>query len=130
MTRAFLALILLLGAAAQSPPPGPKPGEDLPEEDETLTKPKEYVFNPVQAAQELKVGKFYFKKGSFKAAAGRFEEALSWNPQELEACMLLGEAREKLKEFKAAREAYEKCLKMSPDDKSAGDLKRRLKKLG
>jgi tetratricopeptide (TPR) repeat protein len=117
--------------ARQAPPPArtPQPGDDLKEEDTSLTASKEYVFNPIQSAQELKVGKFYMKRGSFKAAAGRFEEALQWNPQDLEACTLLGEAREKLKDRKAARAAYEKCLALDPDQKLTAELKNRLKRL-
>jgi tetratricopeptide (TPR) repeat protein len=145
VARVLLTLFLLLPAwpaawarSSQSPeakserqPPAkaqPKPGDDLKEEDTTLTN-KEYVFNPLQATNEIRVGKFYMKRGSFKAAAGRFEEALQWNPQEVEACTLLGEAREKLKDRKAARAAYEKCLGLGPDEKLAADLQRRLKRL-
>lgn len=147
VARVFLALILAAWAASwlpaqeskpkpeksekAGPPPKkePQPGDDLKEEDTTITN-KEYVFNPLQASAEVKVGKFYMKRNSFKAAAGRFEEALAWNPQDVEACTLLGEAREKLKDFKAARAVYEKCLGMEPDARTAEDLKRRLKKLG
>lgn len=118
---------------SEKPAPPPKkeaqPGDDLKEEDTSVTN-KEYVFNPLQASAEVKVGKFYMKRNSFRAAAARFEEALAWNPQDVEACTLLGEARERLKDLKAARTVYEKCLGMEPDARTAEEIKRRLKKLG
>jgi tetratricopeptide (TPR) repeat protein len=133
VARGIIALFALSWALAQDPPkpapPPPDPGQELEEEDASL-KPKEYVFNPIQAAAEIKVGKFYMKRGSYRAAAGRFEEALLWHPGEVEACLLLGEARERLKDKKGARAVYEKCGAMSPDEKQAEELKRRLKRLG
>lgn len=108
---------------AQSPP-APEP----PEEDETLA-PKEYSFNPVQAQKELQVGNFYFKKGSFKAAAGRFQEATRWNPSFAEAYLRLGEAYEKLKDTDQARKAYEKFLELDPKSKMAEQVRKRLSQL-
>ena len=32
-------------------------------------------FNPLQSKKEATVGEFYFKKGDYRAAAGRFSEA-------------------------------------------------------
>jgi len=55
-----------------------------PEEDKSLAVPV-YGFNPLQAQKEISVGNQYFKKGSFRAAAGRFEEATKWNSGEPEA---------------------------------------------
>ena len=56
---------------------------------------KEYAFNPLQAQKEIRTGNYYFKKGSYRAAAGRFEEATKWNGGEPEAWLRLGEAEEK-----------------------------------
>ena len=66
-----------------------------PEEDENLARTTEYSFNPLQADKELQVGNFYMKKGSYRAAAGRFQEAAKWNPRLAEAYFRLGEALEK-----------------------------------
>ncbi|MCX7602884.1 MAG: tetratricopeptide repeat protein, partial [Bryobacteraceae bacterium] len=68
-------------------------------------------------------------RDSWKAAAGRFEEATKWNPQSAEAWRLLGEAREKLKDLAAARAAYEKFLELAGDSRDAADVRRRLSKL-
>ena len=120
-------LILAVGLGWAQPPQPPVPAE--PEEEEPSLKPKEYDLNPIQSENEIRVGRYYMKKGSFRAAAGRFDEATKWNPASSEAFLMLGEAREKLKDLKGARAAYEKYLAMAPDGKSADDVKKRLLKL-
>jgi len=99
-----------------------------PEEDKSLAV-REYGFNPVQAQKEIRVGNQYFKKGSYRAAAGRFEEATKWNSGDPEAWLRLGEAEEKLKEKKAAHEAYEKYLELASDAKNAEEIRKKLEKL-
>jgi tetratricopeptide (TPR) repeat protein len=131
---AALALMLCPGAAR----PGGRSGQEQkgkqaepvepPEEDEGLRE-KQYSFNPLQASKELQVGSFYFKKGSWKAAAGRFEEAVKWNPGYADAWLRLGEAREKLKDGKAAKEAYAKFLELAPAHREAAEVRRKLAKL-
>lgn len=117
---------LLFGQAHNPPDP---PQQEPPEED-ALNAPKEYVFNPLQAAKELKVGAFYFKRASYRAALRRFEEALKWNPQLAEAWLRIGETQLKLKDPKAARQAFAKYLEMEPDSKEAPTLKKRMASLG
>ena len=102
--------------------------QEPPEEDVNPNEVKEYVLNPLQAEKELKVGSFYFKKGSYRAAARRFEEATRWNPDFADAWLRLGEAREKLGARKEARDAWTKFLELQPDGKSANDVRKRLKK--
>ena len=99
-----------------------------PEEDESLAV-KEYSFNPLQATKEIQVGNYYFKKGSYRAAAHRFREATKWNNGLAEAWLRLGEAEEKQKDRKAAREAYAKYLELEPDGKSAADVRKKLGKI-
>ncbi len=110
--------------AAQSPQDQQK-SQEPPEEDEALAT-KEYTFNPLQAEKEFKVGNFYFKKGSYKAAALRFREATKWNPGFAEAWLKLGETQEKLNDEKAAREAYQKYLELAPKDKRAAEIRKKL----
>jgi Flp pilus assembly protein TadD len=109
--------------AAQRKQP-PKSQEPV-EEDESLIV-KEYSFNPLQAEKEIKVGAYYFKKRSFRAAAQRFREATRWNPGEAEGWLRLGEAQEKLKDRAAAREAYAKYLELKPDAKNAAEIRKKL----
>jgi len=104
----------------------PKP-EEPPEEDADL-KPKEYSFNPLQAEKEVKIGDFYLKKGSWRAAAKRYQEATKWSPGYAEAWLRLGDAQEKLKDSKAARESYAKYIELAPDTKQAASLKKKLGK--
>lgn len=113
---------------AVQPPKGPVIEVEPPEEDESA-KPKEYAFNPLQAEKELRVGNFYWKKKSYKAAALRYEEATKWNPGAAEAWFRLGEAREKLNQPAEARVAYEQFLEVGQDDKRVADVKKRMVKL-
>src|SRR5215469_35116 len=87
--------------------------DGLPPEEDTTVSVKEYAFNPLQAKKEISIGNQYFKKGSYRAAVGRFQEATKWNDGDSEAWLRLGEAQEKLKDHKAAREAYGKYLDLA-----------------
>ena len=111
--------------AAQAPP---VQEQEPPEEDVNPAQPREYVLNPLQAEKELKIGSFYYKKGSYRAAARRFEEAVKWNPGLAEAWLRLGEARAKLGWDKDAREAWTKYLELEPEGKQAKDVRKRLRK--
>jgi len=115
-------------AKKEAPPAAPQQEQAPPEEDTSLI-PKEYSFNPLQAASELKIGNYYFKKGNYRAAAQRFAEATKWDGGLAEAHLRLGEAREKLHDNKAAAEAYAKYLEIAPDAKDATDVKKRLAKI-
>src|SRR5579863_5297545 len=85
--------------------------------------------NPLQAEKEVRVGNYYFHKGSYKAAVDRFREATKWNPNFAEAYVRLGEAEEKQKDWPAAREAYEKFLQLAEDDKRGPDIRKKVEKL-
>ncbi len=112
----------------KAPPADQGQEQAPPEEDESL-KVKEYSFNPLQATKEVQVGNYYFKKGSYRAAAQRFREATKWNNGLAEAWLRLGEAEEKQKDGKAAKEAYAKYLELEPDAKNAGEIRKKLNKL-
>jgi tetratricopeptide (TPR) repeat protein len=136
--RLFLANSLLACAVfAQQPPPAQKKQpappakqqeEEPPEEDESL-KPKEYTLNPLESARNITAGNFYFKKGNFRAAARRYDEATKWDPGNAEAFLKLGETDEKLKDRHGARDAYAKYLEIAPDSKNADEVKKKLGKL-
>lgn len=132
MTRTFAALVFALtlawSAAGQKPEQREPPKEQEPPEEDVTSKEKEYSFNPLQAANEVKVGQFYMKRGSYKAAAMRFEEATKWDPGSAEAFYRLGEAREKLKDSKGWHAAYTRFLELAPDDKNAAAVRKKLGK--
>jgi tetratricopeptide (TPR) repeat protein len=113
----------------QRPQPPVSDKEEVPpEEDESLTV-KEYSFNPLQAQKEISVGNYYFKKGSFRAAALRFREATKWNAGDAEAWLRLGDVAEKQKDSKTIKEAYSKYLELSPDAKNAAEIRKKIEKL-
>ncbi len=125
MKRLLLAFVTSLTLFAQKPAEEPKPQEPV-EEDKTLLPPKEYEFNPLQAESEITTGKYYFKKGSFKAASARFREAIKWNPQSADAYLWLGNTLAKSKNPKGAKEAYTKYLELAPDAKNSAEIKKKL----
>jgi len=138
MSRRLAALVLLavVSLHAQGPvlkkrgetqPQVQKDG--LPPEEDTSVTTKEYAFNPLQAKKEITVGNEYFKKHSYRAAAGRYTEATKWNSGDAEAWLRLAEAQEKLKDQKAARDAYGKYLELASDAKNADEVRKKLEKL-
>lgn len=111
-------------ALAQAKPP---PVVEPPEEDESVVKEKkEYEFNPIQALEELKIGRYYMKKGSFRAASGRFLEATLWDPTNPDGFYELGKARERAGNQKGVREALMKFLELAPEDKRAAEVRKKL----
>jgi tetratricopeptide (TPR) repeat protein len=120
-----VSVIALLAVFLATPQEKQQKPQEPPEEDESL-KTKEYAFNPLQASKEIKVGQFYLKKGKNKAAAMRFLEATRWDPTSAEAFLLLGEARERLKDSAGSKEAYKKFLVLAPDSKSAPAIRKKL----
>jgi len=136
MSRWVLALLLACGASVRAddlkkerPKPVPSTREEAPpEEDESLTV-KEYSFNPLQAEKEVKIGNYYFRKGSYRAAANRFREATKWNDGFADAWLRLGETEEKLKDPKAAKEAYAKYVELAPEAKNTSEIRKKLDKL-
>ena len=133
MSRRLAALFLAASCgwcqqATKKQAPPKQEEQQPPEEDEGLA-PKVYSFNPLQAQKELKIGNYYFRKGSFRAAAQRFREATKWNANLAEAWLRLGETEEKQNDKKAAAEAYAKYLELAPDAKGAAEIRKKLAKL-
>jgi predicted Zn-dependent protease len=120
-----LTLVLSIALSAQEKLPPPPKEEEPPEEDASL-KPKEYSFNPLQATKEMRIGEYYFKKKSYRAAANRFREATHWNPSFPDAFLRLAETEEKLNDRKAAHEAYAKYLELNPTAKDAESIRKKI----
>ena len=120
---------LVAGPDAEDPQFAERPPEirEMVDEDEDFAPPaQEYVFNPVQAQSELKIGNFYWKKGSHRAAERRYLEATRWDTGLAEAYRRLGMAREKLSEPAAAATAYTRFLEIEPTGKTARKVRARL----
>ena len=136
-----IALVLLLVGAplalAEEDEKGPPSFAERPEEyselideDEQFAPKKQvYAFNPVQARNELKVGNYYSKKGSYRAAAGRYLEATRWNPSFAEAYWRLGVARENLNQPAEAIEAYTRFLGIEPTGRRSRSVRQSLEHL-
>lgn len=107
--------------ATPAPPPEPDQEEESAE--------PEYSFNPIQAQKELQVGDFYFKKKSYRAAAGRYERATKWQPDLVDAYFRLGEAQEKLNQKEAALAAFQKYLELAPSSRKAAEAKKKITQL-
>lgn len=99
-----------------------------PEEDKDY-KPRTYDFNPLKATKSITAGDFYFKKGNYAAAKGRYVDATLYDPGSAQAFEKLGEVEEKLHDLKAARVAYAKCIELDPNGKDIESVKKRLEKL-
>jgi predicted TPR repeat methyltransferase len=100
--------------------------QEPPEEDISVDQKTEYVLNPLQAEKEIRVGNYYLKKGSNKAAVRRYEEAVKWDPNSAEGWYKLGEAHSKMGNDKGVREAWKKYLELEPDGKYVAAVKKRL----
>jgi tetratricopeptide (TPR) repeat protein len=131
--RGLLALLLLLQLPAlaqlKEREENTESTAPLVEEDEDIVAPVEYVFNPIQAQKDLKIGDFYSKKGNYRAAVGRYLEATKWNPSFAEAYSKLGRAREKLNQPAEALEAYRKYVELETDAKQVREARKRIAEL-
>lgn len=119
---AFLRGPLPAQQRRETPPPPPEPDEEEAAE-------PEYTFNPIQAQKELQVGDFYFKKKSYRAAAGRYERASKWQPDLAEAYYKIGVSREKLEQADQAVAAFQKYLELSPSGRKAEEVKKKIAQL-
>ena len=113
----------------QHPQPATSDKEEVPPEEDSSLATTKYSFNPLQSKKDVLAGKFYARKGNYRAAAGRYLEATKWDDGNSEAWLLLGEADERLKNKNAARAAYKKYLDLAADTKDAADIRKKLAKL-
>ena len=111
-------------SAQQQPPEEENP----PEEDETV-KPKVYPFDPLESERNIKVGDFYMRKGEYRGAASRYDDATKYNPNSAEAFLKLGQAEQKLKNKDKAKAAFARVLRLAPDSKFAREAKKKLEGL-
>ena len=131
-----LLLPLALGLADEQPEneaafaERPPEHSQLVDEDEDFAQPEQtYAFNPVQANKELKVGNYYFKKGSYAAAATRYLEATRWDSNFADAFWRLGMTHEKLQNPREAIAAYTRYLAIDPTSKKRREVRLRLERM-
>ena len=123
-----------LPALSQSTPSSqqkaPVPDETNPPEEDESVAPEKFVLNPLESDRNVKVGNYYWHKGNYRAALGRYERASKFNPGSAEAFFKIGEAEEKLKNKDAAKIAFQKVIQLAPDSKLAQEAKKKLDNKG
>ena len=128
---AFAAVAAAQQAPAEEGQPSPAPSrseEQAPPEEDESSEPKEYSFNPLQAAKELRIGNYYFKQGNYRAASLRFQEATKWDNTTPKPSRL-GEAREKQHDKKARRRSVRQVSGARARREGAPEVKKRLERL-
>ena len=79
--------------------------------------------------KNVEVGDYYYKRGNFRAAISRYQEALQWKPRDAEATFKLADAYEKVGDNIDAKDNYEKYLGILPKGPRSDDAKKALARL-
>jgi Tfp pilus assembly protein PilF len=115
-----LALACAGAAFPQSKPASPQPPAPAPQAP---------VYNPVLAAHDVEVGKYYMNRADMDGAIARFKDALLHKPNYAEPCLLLGQAYEKKKDPATAISYYQRYLKILPEGSESKKIRRRIAEL-
>ena len=75
------------------------------------------------ASKAVEIGDFYLRRGKYKAALSRFQEALKTDPHYAPAFRELGRVYEKMGQWKKSLDAYQKYLDELPSAKDAREAK-------
>ncbi len=89
-----------------------------------------HPWNPMKSMKDVEVGDYYFKKGNYKAALSRYQEALYYKQRDAIATYKLALTQEKLKKLDDARANYADYLKILPEGPYAADCHKALERLG
>jgi tetratricopeptide (TPR) repeat protein len=89
-----------------------------------------YIHNPMLAAQDDKVGKFYLQTGDFKGAYDRYKEATLVAPEDEDAVFGLAESARGLHLTQEAVANYRLYLDAFPDGKKSKEARKALATLG
>jgi tetratricopeptide (TPR) repeat protein len=90
---------------------------------------KEKEYNPILAAQNIKVGDYYLKRKNFDAAIERYLEALQYKPDSIDAYEALGRTYEKKGDVAKAMDVYRDFIRKNPDSPKKGDFQSKLSRL-
>ena len=88
-----------------------------------------HAWDPHKAAKSVEVGDFYFKRKNYRAAEGRYREALRYKDNDAGATIRLAECLEKLGIFDDARAEYESYLKILPYGPQAPEAQKAIDRL-
>jgi len=89
-----------------------------------------HPWNPYRATKDDEVGDFYFKRGNYKAAVARYEDALQFKEHDAVANFRLGECYEKMDQPEEAIAHYKEYLRILPEGPDAKRARKALEKLG
>jgi Tetratricopeptide repeat len=88
-----------------------------------------HTWDPHKAAKSVEVGDFYFKKKNYRAAEGRYREALHYKDNDAIATIRLAICLEKLGILDDARAEYESYLKILPHGPQAPEAQKAIDRL-
>jgi tetratricopeptide (TPR) repeat protein len=87
-------------------------------------------WDPHRAAKSIEVGDYYFKRKNYRAALGRYQEALEYKPNDADANYHLAQCYEKLNDTDQAAKHFQEYLKILPQGLLAPEARKELEKLG
>jgi tetratricopeptide (TPR) repeat protein len=86
-------------------------------------------WDPHKAVKDIEVGDFYFKKKNYRAALGRYQDALVYKPNDAVAQFRLAECFDKIGNSGDAVTHYQEYLKILPHGPFAADAQKALDRL-
>jgi tetratricopeptide (TPR) repeat protein len=99
------------------------PGSDISDVTEMHT------WNPHKAEKNIEVGEFYLKRKNYRAAEGRFREALEYKPGDAIATYRLAEVLDAQGQDAEAIKDYQEYLKIPSSGKFSPEAKKALERL-
>lgn len=125
-------------SSSKKPDAGPDPDADPPAKSEpaaskakpgVLPPETDPAWDPFHAEQDVEVGMFYFHKGDYDAAIGRFEDAIRLRANFAKPRALMAEAYEKKGDKDDAIKFYKEYLQVLPNASDAKKIQSRIDKL-
>jgi tetratricopeptide (TPR) repeat protein len=83
-----------------------------------------HPWDPHKAAKDIEVGNFYYKRKNYHAALERYQEALTYKPNDAIANFRLAECEEKTGDASNALVHYQQYLKLLPHGPLAGEAEK------
>jgi tetratricopeptide (TPR) repeat protein len=88
-----------------------------------------HTWDPHKAAKSVEVGDFYFRRKNYRAAEGRYRDALQYKDDDAVATIRLAVCLEKLGVLDDARAEYESYLKILPHGPEAAQAQKAIDRL-
>ena len=88
-----------------------------------------HTWDPHKAAKSIEVGDFYFRRKNYRAAEGRYRDALRYKDNDAGATIKLAVCLEKLGVLDDARAEYESYLKILPHGPQSEEAQRAIDRL-